>query len=211
MGVESFSMKKLLVVLASLVGIVLISTIDISGNSDDNRGSFPHKSQRQIAIGDGMAFFSAIMYGVYTLLMKKRIGNEARVNMPLFFGLVGLFNVLFLWPGLFILHYTGEETFQLPPTGQVWVIVLVSPSIVLVNVYCSSPILHQGQLHNISHLGRLLGLCNASYITPDRYCWYQSDHSTLTCRPDDPEQAVFGWRLLGRRRYCIPFFYLRQS
>jgi hypothetical protein len=214
MRVESFSMKKLLGVLASLVGIVLISTFDISGNSDDNRGSFPHKSQRQIAIGDGMALISAIMYGVYTLLMKKRIGNEGRVNMPLFFGLVGLFNVLFLWPGFFILHYTGEEIFQLPPTRQVWVIVLVSPSVVLVNVctyICNSPILRQGQLHNIPRLRRLLGLCNASYITSDRHCWYQSDHSTLACWPDDPKQAVFRWRLLGRRRHRIPFFYLCQS
>ena len=123
--VERFSMKKLLGVLASLVGVILISTYDINGDNDDNRGSFPHKSHRQVAIGDAMAFFSAVMYGVYTLLMKKRIKNEARVNMPVFFGLVGLFNVLFLWPGLFILHYTREETFELPPTTQVWVVVLV--------------------------------------------------------------------------------------
>jgi solute carrier family 35 protein F5 len=60
--------------------------------------------------------------------MKKSIGNEARVNMPLFFGLVGLFNVIFLWPGFFILHYTGEEVFQLPPTRQIWVIILVGLS-----------------------------------------------------------------------------------
>ncbi|KAH0536646.1 hypothetical protein FGG08_006514 [Glutinoglossum americanum] len=134
--VERFSVKKLLGVLASLVGIVLISTFDINGNNDDNRGSFPHKSHRQLAIGDAMAFFSAIMYGIYTLLMKKRIENEARVNMPFFFGLVGLFNVLFLWPGFFILHYTGEETFQLPPTSQVWIIVLLNSTTSLVSDFC---------------------------------------------------------------------------
>jgi solute carrier family 35 protein F5 len=135
MKVERFSMKKLLGVLASLIGIVLISTFDINGDNDDNRGSFPHKSHKQFAIGDAMAFFGAIMYGVYTLLMKKRIGNEARVNMPFFFGLVGLFNVLFLWPGFFILHYTREETFQLPPTAQVWTIVLVGVSAIPLNVF----------------------------------------------------------------------------
>lgn len=60
--VESFSMKKLTGVLCSIAGIVLISMIDLSGNNDDHRGSFPHKSQRQIAIGEVtsyLAFFTS--------------------------------------------------------------------------------------------------------------------------------------------------------
>lgn len=123
--VEKFTFRKLFGVLASLAGIVLISSVDLSGDNDGNRGSFPHKSQRQIAIGDAMAFFSAIMYGVYTVVMKKRIGNEDRVNMPLFFGLVGLFNMIFLWPGFFILHFTEIEMFELPSTSKIWLIILV--------------------------------------------------------------------------------------
>jgi solute carrier family 35 protein F5 len=107
--VEGFTVRKLVGVLASLAGVILISSVDLSGTSNDNRGNFPHKSTGQIAIGDAMAFFSAIIYGVYVTVMKRRVGNEDRVNMPLFFGLVGLFNVLFLWPGFFILHYTGIE------------------------------------------------------------------------------------------------------
>lgn len=124
--VESFSIRKLIGVLASLTGIILISSVDLSGkDNDSNRGNFPHKSQAEIAIGDAMAFGSAVMYGVYTVVMKKRVGNEDRVNMPLFFGLVGLFNVMFLWPGFLFLHFTAIETFQLPPTGKIWTIVLV--------------------------------------------------------------------------------------
>jgi solute carrier family 35 protein F5 len=125
--VEVFSYKKLVGVLASLIGIILISSVDLSGkDNDENRGNFPHKSQGEIALGDAMAFGSAIMYGIYAIVMKKRVGNEDRVNMPLFFGLVGLFNVIFLWPGFLILHYTGVEKFELPPTGKIWTIVLVS-------------------------------------------------------------------------------------
>lgn len=125
-GVESFSVKKLIGVMASLAGIILISSVDLSGDNDENRGSFPHKSQEEIAIGDAMAIFSALMYGIYTVVMKKRIGNEDRVNMPLFFGLVGLLNVILLWPGFIVLHYTGVETFELPPTGKIWAIIVVS-------------------------------------------------------------------------------------
>ena len=49
--VESFTAKKLVGVLASFTGIILISMVDLSGDNDDHRGSFPHKSQRQLAIG----------------------------------------------------------------------------------------------------------------------------------------------------------------
>lgn len=126
MGVEGFSIRKLLGVMASLAGVVLISTVDLSGASDGNRGNFPHKTTQQIAIGDAMAFFSAFIYGCYVTVMKRRVGNEDRVDMPLFFGLVGLFNVVFLWPGFFILHFSGIETFGLPPTGKIWTIILVN-------------------------------------------------------------------------------------
>ena len=125
-GGERFTLKKLFGVLASLAGVALISRVDLSGSSDKNRGSFPHKSQRQIAIGDAFALGSAVLYGIYTILMKKRMGDEARVNMPLFFGFVGVFNMLMLWPGFFILHFTGVESFELPPTKTILAIVLVS-------------------------------------------------------------------------------------
>ena len=111
MKVESFTVRKLVGVLASLAGIVLISTVDLSGqDNDEDRGNFPHKSQRQIAIGDAMALFSALVYGLYVTVMKVRVGNEDRVSMPLFFGMVGVFNIIFLWPLFIILHVTGIET-----------------------------------------------------------------------------------------------------
>ncbi|KAI0883248.1 uncharacterized protein GGS22DRAFT_37828 [Annulohypoxylon maeteangense] len=127
MRIEAFSVRKLAGVMASLAGIVLISTVDLSGaDNDDSRGNFPHKSQKQIAIGDAMAFFSAVIYGLYVVVMKIRIGNEERVNMPLFFGLVGIFNILILWPLFIILHFTGIEPFELPPNGKIWLIIMMN-------------------------------------------------------------------------------------
>jgi solute carrier family 35 protein F5 len=125
-GVEIFTLKKLLGVLASLAGIMLISSVDLSGSNDKNRGSFPHKTVKEIAVGDAMAFVSAILYGVYAVVMKKRMGNEGRVNMPMFFGMVGLLNLILLWPGFFVLHFIGMERFELPPGGRVLTIILVS-------------------------------------------------------------------------------------
>ena len=126
--VERFTIRKLLGVLASLAGIVLISSIDLSGRGTDDkhRGSFPVKSFAEIAIGDILALLAAIMYGIYSVFMKKRIADESAVNMPLFFGLVGLINVIFLWPGFFILHWTGIERFEMLPTGKVTAIVVLN-------------------------------------------------------------------------------------
>ena len=126
MRVEKFTIKKLIGVLASLAGIALISSIDVSANHDKNRGSFPHKSHREIAIGDILAFSSAIIYAIYSILMKKKIGDESRVDMVMFFGFVGLLNLVTLLPGFFVLHFTGIETFELPPTRRILAIVLVS-------------------------------------------------------------------------------------
>ncbi|KJZ74463.1 hypothetical protein HIM_06059 [Hirsutella minnesotensis 3608] len=121
--VESFSIRKLAGVMASLVGVALISSVDLSGQSDENRGSFPHKTPAQVAIGDSMALFSAVVYGLYVTVMKRRVGNEDKVDMRLFFGLVGLFNLVMLWPLFFILHWTNIEPFEMPPSGKVWAVI----------------------------------------------------------------------------------------
>jgi solute carrier family 35 protein F5 len=75
-----------------------------------------------------MAAFGAILYGIYIIVMKKEVGDGSRVNMKLFFGLVGFFNVFFLWPGFLLLHFTGIERFSLPPTHRIWMIILVRHS-----------------------------------------------------------------------------------
>ncbi|KAE8372654.1 hypothetical protein BDV26DRAFT_273760 [Aspergillus bertholletiae] len=130
-GVEKFTVRKLAGVVASLVGIILISRVDLSASdtppADDGSGSrFPNKTPTEIALGDAMAGFSAVMYGVYTIVLKKQVGDESRVNMQLFFGLVGLINLFLLWPGFIVMHFTGIETFALPDTGKIWTIILVN-------------------------------------------------------------------------------------
>ena len=100
-----------------------------NGDGNNNTPSFPVKSTLEIALGDAMAGFSAMMYGIYTVVMKRQVGDESRVYMPLFFGLVGLFNVVLLWPGFIIMHFTGLETFSFPTSGEIWVIVLVCLSL----------------------------------------------------------------------------------
>ncbi|KAJ4136154.1 hypothetical protein NW768_003762 [Fusarium equiseti] len=123
-GIERFSTAKIMGVTASLAGVILISTVDLSGKSDEDRGSFPHKSSSQIALGDAMALLSAVIYGLYVTVMKRKVPNEDKVDMQMFFGLVGVFNVVLLWPLFFVLHWTGIEPFELPPSGTIWGIII---------------------------------------------------------------------------------------
>lgn len=64
-GVERFTLRKLFAVLASLTGIILISSIDLSGNNtdDEHRGDFPSKTFAELAAGDLLALASAVLYG----------------------------------------------------------------------------------------------------------------------------------------------------
>ncbi|KAF7590890.1 hypothetical protein BBP40_002251 [Aspergillus hancockii] len=163
-GVEKFTVRKLAGVVASLVGIILISRVDLSASetppADDGGNSrFPSKTTAEIALGDAMAGFSAVMYGVYTIVLKKQVGDESRVNMQLFFGLVGLINMVLLWPGFVILHFTGIETFAFPDSSKVnsfssllsdicwaYAMLLTTPLVVTVGLSLTIPLSLVGQI-----------------------------------------------------------------
>ena len=138
---ERFTWRKLFGVLMSFAGILLISKVDLSTRANGNapgsspnrittrrEDTFPDKPTAEIALGDALALFSAILYGLYTVTLKKATltALPRSINMPLFFGFVGVFNFIFLSPLFPILHFTGLEPFSLPPTRRVWTILLVN-------------------------------------------------------------------------------------
>lgn len=172
--------------LASLAGIILISSVDLTGNNDKNRGSFPHKSHKQLAIGDALALASALLYGIYTTVMKKRIGDESRVDMALFFGFVGLFNLITLLPGFPILHYTGIETFEIPPTKRITAIILVpNPRARWEGIVANFRL---DQLRDILGCRLLLGIFNAAHVPIGCDRRVEPVYTTIPLWADDLEQ-----------------------
>lgn len=119
---------------SSFIGVVLVSVSDSISPADDAPSqSQPDISARSIpiataAIGDGLALLSAIFYALYVILLKVRIKEESRIDMQLFFGFVGLFNVLMLWPIGLLLHFTGAEPLEFPHGRKAWIAVLVNVS-----------------------------------------------------------------------------------
>ncbi|CUS07312.1 unnamed protein product [Tuber aestivum] len=132
--IERFTWAKFLAVVLSLAGVSLISSVDQSHPSPLSR--MASKTPGQILLGDLMALMGAFSYGVYTILLKVRIGHEGRIDMTRFFGFVGLFNFLGLWPGVIILHYTGVERFEVPPDARIWWIVMINAGITMISDYC---------------------------------------------------------------------------
>ena len=49
------------------------------------------------------ALFSAVCYAVYVVMLKVKIKDESHMHNAMFFGFVGIINVLTLWPvGIFL-------------------------------------------------------------------------------------------------------------
>ena len=100
-----------------------------SATVDDAAGAVLGRSlQSTPVLGDILALLSALFYALYVILLKVRIKEESRIDMQLFFGFVGLFNVLALWPIALILHFTGVERISPPPTTGTTVSVLLNVS-----------------------------------------------------------------------------------
>lgn len=124
----------------SFVGVLLVSLSD--NNSSDPAVSVPPPDTPPIPptaperdytpssplLGDALALLSALFYAIYVTLLKVRIGDESRIDMQLFFGFVGLFNIVVCWPVGLVLHLTGGEVFEWPEGGRMWGAILINVS-----------------------------------------------------------------------------------
>lgn len=128
-GVEVFSLPKLLAVSMSFTGVLLVMRAD----SSSFLGVLQQPAADNPFLGDLLALASAFFYTVYVVLLKKRIGDESRVSMPLFFGFVGVFNITLMWPVGLLLHFTGVELLEWPSTRLMWTGVVVNMSITFVS------------------------------------------------------------------------------
>lgn len=109
---DRFTLSKLVAVLISISGVVMVTYSDL-------------KFEGKVPAGALWALAGAIFYAVYLVALRRRVDHEDKLDIPLFFGFVGLFSALFLWPGFFILHYSDNETFQWPNSRQ-WMFIAIN-------------------------------------------------------------------------------------
>lgn len=101
---EKFAWIKLWSVLLCMAGTVIVSLSDSEGSTTVAKNH---------AWGDVLCIISAGFYAVYTTLIKKQLPEEVEgeeeASTALFFGYLGLFNGIFLFPVMLLLHFTGVE------------------------------------------------------------------------------------------------------
>jgi len=103
---DSPTLTKAFAVAFTIAGVVLVSYSDLKIEN----GAFP--------VGSLWALSGTVFYSSYIVFLRRKIDHEDKLDVPMFFAFVGLFNFLLLWPVFFILHYTNYETFELPNRQQ---------------------------------------------------------------------------------------------
>lgn len=125
-GVERFALSKLGPLLISACGIALITSQD---GREVTAPSFA-------MLGNTFAFGSAILYGFYTTLLKRQVGDERNLNTKLFFGFVGVYTLLGLWPMVYLLDYFNIEKFALPPSPKIWWLLCLNGVVIIISDFC---------------------------------------------------------------------------
>ncbi|KAL8292553.1 hypothetical protein RQP46_001165 [Phenoliferia psychrophenolica] len=133
-GVDEITPAKLGSVVLSVIGVVVVSKADhdLPSLPSDGGSSDPTLPTAPL-LGDALALASALAYAFYVILLKVRIKNEARVSMTLFFGFVGLFNILLIWPIGVILHFTRMEVWEWPHGTKLWISIAINAGITFVS------------------------------------------------------------------------------
>ena len=110
-SMDTLSLTKMLGVLSTMSGVVLVSYSDL-------------KMEDGFPTGALWTISGSLFYSSYIVFLRRKIDHEDKLDVPMFFGFVGVFSFLFLWPFFFIFHYTNHERFELPNKAQLVALLL---------------------------------------------------------------------------------------
>lgn len=103
---DKLTFSKFATVCFSMTGVILVSYADLDIENGIPSGAF-------------WALGGAMFYSAYIVLLRRKCDHEDKLDVPMFFGFVGLFNTVLLWPGFLILQMSHTEVFEIP-TAQQW-------------------------------------------------------------------------------------------
>lgn len=121
--IDKFLTKKLICVVSSLIGVILINLggKDLVGGTDNK---FEPKNP---LYGNFLALIGAFFYALYLLNMKVKCGTgDKTTNERELFGWVGVFTIILGIPILFVAHLFDIERFQLPSDFSVLVMITIN-------------------------------------------------------------------------------------
>ncbi|XP_051153976.1 solute carrier family 35 member F5 [Leptopilina boulardi] len=110
---DKFTLSKLVAISISIFGLILVGLSDFTIETS------------RIPTSIILALVSTLTYAIYIVFLTRKAGNEEKLDVPMFFGFVGFFNLTLLWPLFFILHYGRWEEFEWPSHHQ-WTVLIVN-------------------------------------------------------------------------------------
>lgn len=135
--IEKINTNKIVGIVLSFGGVLIVTKIDSSDAVKLPSGSSP----MLVLWGNLLALSGALIYGIYTILLKHKITKENStreriLDTHLFFGFVGLYCILFLWPVIFILHFAKIEVFEIPKGWHILSLLTMNAVITFISDFC---------------------------------------------------------------------------
>lgn len=131
LGLDRFSVKKMICVVFSLSGVILISVSE--SEPSGNGGSLEPKNPM---LGNCFALAGALCYALYLIIMKMKCGTgDKATDERKLFGWVGVFTFLLGCPLLFMVDFLGVEKFLLPPNKIVFLMVGINSVFSVISDY----------------------------------------------------------------------------
>ncbi|KYQ49500.1 Solute carrier family 35 member F5 [Trachymyrmex zeteki] len=155
-GGDKFTLSKLAAVIVSIFGLVLVGISDLTIESNN------------MSTGIILALVSAFFYAAYIVFLKRKVDHEDKMDIPMFFGFVGIFNLTLLWPLFFILHYGHWEEFEWPNSHQ-WTFLIINGLIGTFFGYGNFNTIQRVVIHTVIIIPTFVLLCNVIAF----YCIYR--------------------------------------
>ena len=96
-GIEKITYSKLLGLTICFIGVGMVAMAD--KNADENSSVVdPSTTSSRSILGDSMAVFGAMGYGLYTTVLRVKVQDDENASMQLLLGYMGLVNALILSP-----------------------------------------------------------------------------------------------------------------
>ncbi|KAI7841405.1 hypothetical protein COHA_005022 [Chlorella ohadii] len=97
---EAFTVWKLAFILLLIIGTTMVTVADGMYSPD-------HAAAKDSVLGDMLCLLSAVVYGAYTVSIRKLLREDEETPMTMFFGFMGLLIFSFMGPLLLILWLAG--------------------------------------------------------------------------------------------------------
>jgi solute carrier family 35 protein F5 len=107
---DRFTISKLFAVALTIGGASMVTMSEIK--------------EVQSSRGIVLSLMSAFFYACYLVLVKRKNDTEEKIDIIEFFGFVGLFCLLLLWPLFLVLNFSQLEPFEIPNKKQFLILFL---------------------------------------------------------------------------------------